>query len=106
MIVQCPRCVINNRPGTTTWHATGRFGVNRYGRRRAWLVCETCGYRWASALPAALAAAADDDTEPEPEPDPLPTLRPPPGVTGLLGFAAVGDLGRAVAAEIKKRRKT
>jgi len=54
--IDCPKCVIRGQKGTR-WHATGQRNSNRFGMRRAELVCDVCGYAFSSGRPAALAAA-------------------------------------------------
>lgn len=75
MTVECPKCAIRGQRGLK-WHATGRRNTNRHGRRRALLVCDSCGYTFSSALPAAMAAvevlSGPDDYAP-----PLRTLKQP-----------------------------
>lgn len=46
----CYKCL------SSKWRATGRFNENRFGRRRAELVCETCGYAFSSGKPDGIEA--------------------------------------------------
>ena len=83
MTVTCPKCSVRGQSGER-WHATGRRNTNRYGRRRAELVCDVCGYAFSSGLPAALEAAEGvsgvDDVQPPPKSPAAPrVLRVIPG---------------------------
>lgn len=72
--VDCPKCL------RSLWTATGRFGENRFGRRRAELKCTSCGYTWSSGLSAALVAG--ELAAARQEPGPRNGDKPKPKATG------------------------
>jgi len=85
MTVTCPCCVVHARPGQK-WHGTGAFNQNRHGLRRAELVCDVCGYRWSSGLPAAIDAGAaerGDNELPPVNAPPVPVPQPSLPIPGL-----------------------
>lgn len=91
MTVDCPRCF------KARWHATGRFNVNRHDRRRAELICDACGYAFASALPEALTTGETVAvTLPSPPPPrvPVATKQPYLSPTAAPTMTPVAQLAR------------
>lgn len=81
--------------------------VNRFNRRRAVLVCGTCGYEWSSGLPDALTAADEAATSvlsvngvevAEIKPIVMPHLplhaTPPRPTHGFIGLGTLAERAR------------
>lgn len=101
MVVECFRCY------GVRWHATGRFIENSRGLQRAELVCDDCGYVFASALPAAMEAGSAERGECELPATavavPAPTL-PIAHVRRDHGFVSTKQLASQARADYRRRQ--
>lgn len=77
---------------SSKWRATGRFNENRFGRRRAELICEACGYSFSSGKPDAIAAGEQAQAQggyqpPQPVESQPVVYRQPADLASVSGLA-------------------